>query len=90
MSDLSMHAHNAHRNGNYLGKNYAGSGLFGLAIVALIVFMVLFFFKPDWVLRKRDCEFTDEVDCMKALLYAVLITLAIAFVLGLLAYATAC
>lgn len=102
MSDLSMHAHHAHQNKKLLGNDLVGSGLFGFAIVVLIVFMVLSFFKPDWVLRhncdnKSDSHSSDsyhyknkEVDCMKALLYSVLITVGIAVVLGVLAYAFSC
>jgi len=101
MSDLSMHAHHAHQNKKLLGNDLLGSGLFGFAIVVLIVFMVLSFFKPDWVLRYNCDNNSDshsdhynnknkEVDCMKALLYSVLITLGIAIVLGVLAYAFSC
>jgi len=101
MSDLSMNAHHAHQHKKLLGNDLLGSGVFGFAIVVLIVFMILSFFKPEWVLRNDgkyhsdtyshgdDCR-DGEVDCMKALLYSVLITVGIAVVLGLLAYAFSC
>ena len=92
MSDLSMHAHNAAHGmkNNYLGHAWMGSGLFWSVILVLIIFMLLVFFKPDYVLRKKDCEVTDEVDCMKALLTAVVIAVIICFIMGLLYYATLC
>ena len=104
MSDLSMHAH-SHQNKKLLGNDLLGSGVFGFAIVVLIVFMVLSFFKPHWVWRNDGKYHGDssgsyshsddsckdkEVDCMKALLYSVLITVGIAVVLGVLAYAFSC
>lgn len=90
MSDLSMHSHHAHGKKNALGKEWAGAGLFGIAILTLIFIMLQFFFKPDWVLRQKDCEYTDEVDCMKAILYSVVFAVITAVVLGLLAYAFSC
>lgn len=68
----------------------AGSGLFGFVIVTLIVFMCLVFFKPDYVMRKRDGEPTDEVDCMTAMLYAAGITILIAIVIALIVYLFNC
>ncbi len=92
MSDLSMHAHEAiHGNKHqYLGHGYAGASLFWFVILVLIIFMLLVFFKPDYVLRKRDCEVTDEVDCMKALLSAVVIAVIICFIIALIAYLFYC
>lgn len=92
MSDLSMHAHQAMhgKKHQHLGHGLAGASLFWFAILVLIVFMLLVFFKPDYVLRKRDCEVTDEVDCMKALLTAVVIAVVVCVVLALLAYMFYC
>jgi len=85
-----MHSHHSHGNSHSLGKKWAGSGLFCLTILTLIFIMVHFFFKPDWVLHQKDCEYTDEVDCMKAILYSVVFAVVVAVVLGLLAYAFSC
>ena len=92
MSDLSMHAHNAMHGTkhNYLDHNMAGASLFWFVVLVLIIFMLLVFFKPDYVLRKRDCEVTDEVDCMKALLSAIVLALVVCFVLWLIAYLFYC
>ncbi len=92
MSDLSMSAHDMLHHGDkhsYLHW-YAGASAFWMAVLVLIVFMALVFFKPDYVLRKRGCEVTDEVDWMKALLTAIVIALVILFVLWLIVYAFAC
>lgn len=92
MSDLSMLAHDA-MNGNkrhHLSNDLAGASLFWFVVLVLIVFMLLVFFKPDYVLRERDCEYTDEVDCMKALLTAVVIAIVICFIIWLIAYAFYC
>lgn len=87
-----MHAHNAAHGmkQNYLSHAWLGSGLFWSVILVLIIFMLLVFFKPDYVLRKKDCEYTDEVDCMKALLTAVVIAIVIDLVLAVLYYAALC
>ena len=92
MSDLSMHAHDAmHGNkDNYLRHGWAGASLFWFVILTLIIFMLLVFFKPDFVKRKRDCDFTDEVDCMKAFLSALVIAIVICFIIWLIAYAFWC
>ena len=92
MSDLSMHAYDAmHGNKhNYLDRSWAGASLFWFVILILIIFMLLVFFKPDYVLRKRDCEVTDEVDCMKALLSAFVIAIVICFIIWIIAYAFYC
>lgn len=92
MSDLSMHAYNASRetNDSYLGNHWAGAAVFWFVVLVLIVFMALVFFKPDYVMRKKDCEVTDEVDCMKALLTAIVIALVICFLIWLIAYVFMC
>lgn len=91
MSDLSMHAH-SHHDGhhNYLSHTWAGAHMFWFVVLVLIVFMALVFFKPDFVMRKKDCKVTDDVDCMKALLSAVVIAVVVCFVLWLLAYLFMC
>ena len=87
-----MHTYNASHgmNNGYLSNPWAGSSMFGFVILVLIIFMALVFFKPDYVMRKRDCEVTDEVDCMKALLSAVVIAVVIGFIIGLIAYMFNC
>lgn len=92
MSDLSMHAHDAlhGKKHHYLDNDLTGSSLFWTVILVLIIFMLLVFFKPDFVLRTRDCEYTDEVDCMKALLSAIVIAIVICFIIWLIAYAFYC
>lgn len=92
MSDLSMLAHdamNGHKH-DHLGHGYHGAYLFWFVILILIVFMLFVFFKPDWVMRKKDCEVTDEVDCMKALLGAIVVAIVICFIIWLIAYAFYC
>ena len=92
MSDMSMNAHNA-VNGmenKYLDYGHAGAGLFWFVVLILIVFFLFVFFKPDFVMRKRDCEVTDDVDCMKALLSAIVIAIVICFILYVIAYAVTC
>ena len=92
MSDMSMHTHNAMhgKKYGYLDNSWAGASLFWFVILIAIVFMALHFFKPDYVLRKKDCEVTDEVDCMKALLSAIVIAIVICFLLWLILYAFWC
>ena len=92
MSDLSLNAHDAlhQANHNYLDHTWAGASLFWFVVLILIVFMLLVFFKPDFVRRKQDCEYTDEVDCMKALLSAFVIAIIVCFIIWLLAYAFWC
>ena len=90
MSDMSMNSLEVNEMKNHQKYSMAGSSLFGFVIVTLIVFMCLVFFKPDYVMRKRDCEPTDEVDCMTALLYAVGITVLLAIVIALIVYLFSC
>lgn len=92
MSDLSMHAHDSMHGmkHKYLDHTLAGASLFWFVILVLIVFMLLVFFKPEYVMRKRDCEVTDEVDCMKALLSAIVISLVVCFIIWLIAYLFYC
>lgn len=85
---LNEHHHNA-RNG-YLGHAWAGASMFWFVVLVIIVFMALVFFKPDYVMRKKGCEVTDEVDCMKALLTAVVIAIVICFLIWLVAYMFYC
>ena len=91
MSDMSLHGYASHGSKNeYLGHTWAGASLFWFVVLILIVFMALVFFKPDYVMRKKDCEVTDEVDCMKALLTAVVVAIVICFLIWLIAYAFMC
>lgn len=92
MSDLSLHSHNAahEMHHGYLSHHWAGASLFWFVVLIIIIFMALVFFKPDYVMRKRDCEVTDEVDCMKALLSAIVIAIIICFIIWLIAYAFWC
>ena len=91
MSDLSQLANASHNSKhNYLAQEMAGPSLFWFVVLTLLIFMGLVFFKPDFVLRKKDCEVTDEVDCMKALLSAVVIAVVVCFLLALLYYMMLC
>lgn len=89
MSALS-HDNMHKKEHSYLGSGLAGASLFWFVVLVLIVFMLLMFFKPDFVKRKQDCDVTDEVDCMTALLYALVIAIVICFILFLIAYASMC
>ena len=92
MSDMSTHSYDAVHNtkNKYLDHTWAGASLFWFVVLIIIIFMLLVFFKPDYVMRKRDCEVTDEVDCMKALLSAIVISIIICFIIWLIAYAFWC
>ena len=92
MSDMSMNARNATHGmkDKYLDYGWAGAGLFWFVILILIVFFLFVFFKPDFVMRKRDCEVTDEVDCMSALLSAIVIAVIICFIIWVIAYGFWC
>ena len=89
MSDMSTHFRDAAYGSKrgYLQHTWAGASLFWFVVLVLIIFMGLVFFKPCFVRRKRDCEVTEEVDCMKALLSAIVIALVICFLIWLIAYA---
>lgn len=88
MSDLSMHNQSAYgMRHNYLHHSWAGAHLFWFVVLVLITFMALFFFKPDFVMRKKDCEVTCEVDCMKVLLSAVVIAVVVSFFVWLVTHA---
>lgn len=89
---MSMHSHDlAHEmNHGYLSHRWAGASLFWFVVLIVIIFMLLVFFKPDYVMRKKDCEVTDEVDCMKALLTAIVVAIVICFIIWLIAYAFWC
>ena len=91
MSD-SLHGYDSAREmkHGYLGYGWAGAGLFWFVILILIIFFLFVFFKPDFVMRKRDCEVTDEVDCMKALLSAIVVAIIICFIIWIIAYAFWC
>jgi hypothetical protein len=92
MSDVSTQAHNATQGKKYghLAHDLAGASTFWFVVLVLIVFMILVLFKPDYVMRKRDCERTDEVDCMTALLSAVAIAVLVCFLMWLVAYMFYC
>ena len=89
MSDMSSLAYDATHGSNhkYLSSTWAGAGLFWFVVLTLIIFMLFVFFKPDFVMRKKKCEVTDEVDCMKALLSAIVVAIVICFIIWLIAYA---
>jgi Na+/proline symporter len=89
---MSMNAYGAanEMKHKYLEYGVNGAGLFWFVILTLIVFMLLVFFKPDFVLREKDCEYTDEVDCMKALLSAVVIAVVVCFIIAVIAYGFYC
>ena len=92
MSDMSTHFRDAaygSRHG-YLHDTWHGAYLFWFVVLVLLIFMGLMFFKPEFVRRKCDCEVTDQVDCMKALLTAVVIALVVCFIIWLIAYAFMC
>ena len=90
MSDLHTYDASHGMKHGYLGHTWAGASLFWFVVLVVIIFMGLVFFKPDYIMRKRDCEVTDEVDCMKALLSAIVIALVICFLIWVIAYAFYC
>lgn len=67
--------------------HYGGLTLFGFVVVALIVFLLLVWFKPDFVLRERHGKKTCDVDYFVALIGAIVITIIVLVILWLLAYA---
>ena len=86
---MSMHS-NYEMKHNYLDYNLAGAGLFWFVVLIVILFMFFVLFKPDFVQRKKDCEPTGEVDCMKAFLASIVVAIVICFIIWLIAYAFWC
>lgn len=91
MSDLSMMAenalHKAHKQNDYMNQ---GGSLFWFVVVVIIVFLFLALFKPDYVLRERHGERTDEVDWFVVLLSSIVIAIIVCIIIWILAYAFAC
>lgn len=81
------HTHGKKGYGDYVT---GGAGLFWFVAMVLIIYLLLVFFKPDWVQRSDDCEKNGEVDQAVAIGYAVGLAILICFVLALLAYAFYC
>ena len=90
MSDLETYDAQHENVNGYLNHRHLGNTLFWLVILTVVIFMFLVFFKPEFVLRKKDCEVTDEVDLMRALLSAVGLALLVSFVLLVLRYLVYC
>ncbi len=74
----------------YLDYSWAGAGFFWFVILILIILFLFVFFKPDFVMRKRNGEVTDEVDFMNALLSAIGIAIVICFIIWVIAYGFWC
>lgn len=89
MSNLASMAHESyeHAKHTYADMSRRGVALFSLVIVTLIVFLLLVWFKPEFVLRERHGRKCDEVDYFVALLGALIISLIILIILWLLAAA---
>ena len=68
----------------------SGYGLFLLAIVFLATYLILTFYNPEFVQRKKHGHATGQSDQAVTMLWALGITVAILVVLGLLYYAFHC
>lgn len=68
----------------------SGYGLFLLVIVFLSVYLILTFYNPEFVQRKKHGHATGEGDQAVVMLWALGITIAILVVLALLVYAFTC
>lgn len=77
-----------HEHADY--KHMSGTLLFLLVIVFLITYLILTFYNPKFVQRKNCGHATGENDQAVTMLWALGISLAILFVLGLLWYAFNC
>ena len=88
---MSMDMSNMDSEYNHGGQGKYGSGafFFWFVIVFIIIYLLLAFFKPDFVQRGDEDEKTGEVDQAVALLWALGITFLICIILGLLYYAFA-
>ena len=71
-------------------KHMHGVGLFLLVIIFLITYMLLTFYNPKFVHRKVNGHSTHENDTAVTMIWSLVITLAVVFVLGLLWYAFSC
>jgi heme/copper-type cytochrome/quinol oxidase subunit 2 len=69
---------------------YSAHGLFLLVIVFLIVYLILTFYNPEFVQRKVHGKATGEQDQMVVMIWALVISVVILFLLALLAYAFTC
>lgn len=71
-------------------EEHSGYALFVLVIAFLITYLILSFYKPDFVQRKVHGHATGSLDEAVAMLWALGISLAILFLLGVLVYAFSC
>ena len=71
-------------------SQHKGHGLFLLVIVFLAVYLLLTFYNPEWVQRTTDGERNGTNDSMVTMLWSLVISLVILFILGLLWYGFSC
>jgi competence protein ComGC len=67
-----------------------GVAFFWFVIVFLIIYLLLAFFKPEFVQRSDDCEKTGELDPALALLWALGLTFLFCFIVAVIYYAFYC
>jgi len=68
----------------------SGYGLFLLVIVFLSVYLILTFYNPEFVQRKKHGHATGQNDQVVSMLWALGITLVILVVLALIWYGFTC
>ena len=68
-------------------SKWNGSALFLFVIVFLFAYLILSFYNPRWVQRKVRGHATGENDAAVTFIWALVISLVIIFLLGLLMYA---
>ncbi len=75
---------------NLTQHEHSAYGLFLLVIIFLIVYLLLTFYNPEFVQRKVHGHANGQNDQMVTMLWAIVISVVIVFVLGLLWHAFNC
>ena len=71
-------------------QQLAGVSLFLVVIIFIFAYLMLTFYNPEYVQRKVHGHRTGENDVALTMIWALVITLVIVFLLALLAYALTC
>lgn len=74
----------------YGSHEYSAHGLFLLVAVFLAVYLILTFYNPEFVQRKVHGKAIQENDQTVTMIWALVISLVILFLLALLWYAFTC
>ena len=71
-------------------QEHGGTALFLLVTVFLAAYLILTFYNPEYVQRKVHSHATGENDPIVSMIWALVISVVILFLLGLLVYAFSC